>query len=353
MAGAIEYLSWYRFVMPKRIILYHIFFWTALYSFWIFLFQNRSFTISKTLTVEFCYLIFIALDFYLIMYVFVPRFFYNKQYVLLVGLILLTIGVSACMRAGVSKFMNLHFFLPGKPQPAFDIILFNSFINIFIWVQVLTGAKMLLDRIRNQHYIALIEREKAASELSLLKAQINPHFLFNSLNAVYGHIDRENKTARNILLQFSDLLRYQLYECNVDHIGLAKEIEYIRNYVSIQRYRTEENLIVHLHISDALGNPGIPPLLLVTFIENAFKYVSNYDDRENKINISLRMVNSTFRFHISNTKDPFRNHDLTKRSGIGIANARRRLEILYPCKHQLDIKETPDHYEVNLTMHLT
>src|SRR5689334_9952713 len=135
MAGPIEYLSWDRFVMPKRIILYHILFWTALYSFWIFLFQNRSFTVSKTLTVEFCYLIFIALDFYLIMYVFVPRFFYNKQYVLLVGLILLTIGVSACMRAGVSKFMNLHFFLPGKPQPPFDTILFNSFINIFIWVQ--------------------------------------------------------------------------------------------------------------------------------------------------------------------------------------------------------------------------
>ena len=109
-------------------------------------------------------------------------------------------------------------------------------------------GKMLIDRMQTQQQLELLEKEKITNELNYLKAQINPHALFNSLNTVYGHIDKSNQAARNILLQFSELLRYQLYDCSVEKVSLEKEVEYIKNYVSFQRLRKDEKLIVNLCI---------------------------------------------------------------------------------------------------------
>jgi len=204
----------------------------------------------------------------------------------------------------------------------------------------------------HQRQIAFIEREKAINEMNYLRAQVNPHFLFNSLNVVYGHIERENKTARNILLKFSEMLRYQLYECNADSVNIAKEVDYIRNYVSLQKWRKEENLIVQLQLGDALNGFNIAPLLLISFIENAFKYVSNFDEKENKILISLSREGNKLLFHVFNTKDPFQHVHVDERVGIGITNTKRRLEILYPNRHQLDIDEALHCYDVKLSLEL-
>src|SRR5580658_8588776 len=110
-------------------------------------------------------------------------------------------------------FMNRNYFLVGRPQPPFYELLLNSLLNIFIWVVFIVFAKLMIDRVRIQKHMNEMKREKENAELDFLNAQFNPHFLFNSINLIYGHIDKHNAMARIMLLNFSDMLRYQLYEC--------------------------------------------------------------------------------------------------------------------------------------------
>jgi two-component system LytT family sensor kinase len=274
---------------------------------------------------------------------------YKKGYFLFILVALGTIGISSLLRAELAVFMNAQFFMKGKQQPVLSDIFLSSFINIFIWVLMLVTAKFLWDKIQNQRYIQLIEKEKAVNELNFLKAQINPHFLFNSLNSIYGYIDKNNKTARNILLQFSEMLRYQLYECNADRVSISKEIAYLRNYVLLQQYRKEENLIVQFYTDDPLEECEIAPLLLVVFIENAFKYVSNFENGENKIIIALRNKKNKLNFSVFNTAE-HRTDNLN--GGIGLKNVKRRLEILYSNRHNLTISKETGSFEVQLQINL-
>src|SRR5207237_1798897 len=124
----------------------------------------------------------------------------------------------------------------------FGTLYLNSILNISLWVFVITIGKMIIDRIQTHRQLDFLEKERIKNELDYLKAQINPHALFNSLNTIYGHIDKSNPVARNILLQYSELLRYQLYECSAHKISLEKEMEYIKNYVAFQRLRKDEKL---------------------------------------------------------------------------------------------------------------
>jgi len=150
------------------------------------------------------------------------------------------------------------------------------------------------------------------------------------------------------------LLRYQLYDCSEDKISLEKEIEYIRSYVSFQQIRKEENLIVDFKINAEQGKYKIAPLLLVILIENAFKFVSNFTDRDNKITIRLTVVNDLFTFYIGNTIEQRLGirPSLNPRGGIGIANLQRRLELLYPEKHEISFNQEAAYYESTLTLQL-
>jgi two-component system, LytTR family, sensor kinase len=338
--------------MIRKSLLYHFASWAILYILWITVFQNRSLELTRTLTVEFCYLIFIAIDYYAIVYWLMPRILQKKKFFLFLTLDLALIIVSAMARARLALFMNEHVFLPGKILPSYFEVFKTSFLNIFIWVQVITLGKVLFDKIRIQRQLQIIENDKIRNELNFLKAQINPHFLFNSLNSVYGNIDKSNKTARSILLKLSALLRYQLYDCNAERVIMSKEIDYLENYVALQKYRQEENLIVHVEIDNEVKNMEIAPLLLGVFIENAFKHVSNAEGEPNKIFISLNRFHDSIRFRIWNTKEDRPNALLSSEAGIGIVNIKRQLELLYPDKYDLTFIQTGNIYDVNLKLQL-
>ncbi|MEJ7585936.1 MAG: histidine kinase [Ferruginibacter sp.] len=128
-----------------------------------------------------------------------------------------------------------------------------------------------------QQRVAEIAKEKAEAELNFLKSQINPHFLFNSLNSVYFLIDKNNPDARNALGKFSDMLRYQLYEMNGDQIPVEKEIRYLNDYVDLQKLRKDDQYVLSFKYSPEVKGFKIEPLLLVPFVENAFKHLSHYN----------------------------------------------------------------------------
>jgi two-component system, LytTR family, sensor kinase len=198
--------------------------------------------------------------------------------------------------------------------------------------------------------IRRMEVEKLSSELDYLRAQINPHFVFNSINTVYFQIDRQNTDARESLSAFSELLRYQLYECNGNEIPIEKEILYLQNYIDLQRMRKDENYNISLVVGDNLSGFSISPLLLIPFVENAFKHVSHHPER-NQVRIMLRRHDDNFELSVFNTKE--KKAAVNGHAGIGLKNARRRLELLYKNRHMLMIEDASDSYEVNLSLKIS
>lgn len=336
-------------VMNTKKILGNIGLWAALYVLWVVIFQNHALTISRTITVEFCYLLFIAANYYIHSYFTIPHYLYKKKYLQFTLTLLGCIAVAALLRVPLAMYINQHFFLVNQPQPGFKQLFLNSLVNIFVWVVMLVAGKLIIDKIRFQQYIDAMEKEKAKNELDFLKAQFNPHFLFNSINSIYGHIEKKNSTARNMLLTFSEMLRYQLYECNVESISIDKEVHYIKNYVALQQSRKEDNLSVVLDIKENVTGFTIAPLLFIAFIENAFKYVSSGGD--DKVEVLLEKQDSALFFKTRNTKETNVHNDIVH-GGIGISNVKRRLELLYPNKHNLTINDAPRTYEVTLTLQL-
>lgn len=329
--------------------IYHLIFWVLAYLFWIFIFRNGTLVLTHAITIQFCYLLFISANYYFNALYTIPYLLNKKRFITFGLCFLAGIAFTAILRVPVSMLVITYIFEVKNARFDYLNIFYDSFINIFFWVASILAAHLVIEKIRAQIYIEQIEKEKATNELNFLRAQFNPHFLFNSINSIYGHIDKSNKDAREMLLVFSEMLRYQLYECNVEQIALDSEINYIRNYIAIQKGRIDDRITISFCADDIKGQINVAPLLFITFIENAFKYVGFNDDKQNRISIGMAYQNGNLLFTVFNTKDTFINQT-EKASGLGIANTRRRLEILYPGKHQLIITNNADDYEVNLTL---
>jgi two-component system LytT family sensor kinase len=195
-----------------------------------------------------------------------------------------------------------------------------------------------------------IQMENLQTELRYLKAQMNPHFLFNSINTIYFQIDKKNTEARTSLQKFAELLRYQLYECNEDTISIEKEIEYLKSYIDLQRLRKNHNHSINFNAGEEVRDFALAPLLLLPFVENAFKHLSDFEDQPNHVDVNLYRQNGHFEFEVSNSKnntEKSKDHD-----GIGLKNVQRRLELLYANKYSLAINKTDNHYIVNLKIQL-
>ncbi len=338
-------------LLKRKIFLYHSLFWIAIYLLWVAVFRSYSFTLTRTMTVEFCYLIFITADYYAVNNFIVPEFLLKKKYGSFISATLSVIALSAWLRALVARQMNKHFF--GSVLTAgFKELYFNSLINIALWVLLITIGKMLADRMQTQGQLELMERERVKTELDYLKAQINPHALFNSLNTIYGHIDKTNQVARNILLQFSELLRYQLYDCGAEKVKLVKEMAYIKNYIAFQQLRKDEKLTVDFQIGNIDSRLEIAPLLLIVLIENAFKFVGSCSGKENRICIKIHSRGNILHCSFVNTMDSSNTIKPDNSKGIGLVNLKRRLELLYGNKYELTANNEDDVYEANLKIDL-
>ena len=333
----------------KYSVLKNLFLWTGIYLFWIFIFQNRSLTITRTLTIEFCYLIFIALCFYLQILILIPRLLNKEKLGLYIFYTFLSLTVAAGLRTELALFITHSYFF--SPESAdLSNIYFRSLLNIFIWTTLLTMGYFLIERMRAQRKMEEIEKEKIENELNFLKAQNNPHFLFNSLNAIYFQIDRNNKGARETLMKFSEMLRYQLYECNALNIDIEKEVKYLSNYVELQKLRMNDNYEILLNNAENIIGFQIAPLLLIPLVENAFKFVSHQTEGTNKIIIDLSYQSNEFRYSIINTKEKIRESVQNGEGGIGLKNVRRRLELLYPNTHSLTIEDGENIFTVTLNL---
>lgn len=290
----------------------------------------------------------LAIVVYTNLLVIIPKLNQQKKY----GLSILLIAISLMFYVALKNLHDVYLYGNILNNPERQSFFHNSFYNFSIIIFYLAFATTL--HLSKQWYlqkelIRKIELEKLNTELEYLKAQINPHFLFNSLNTVFFQIDKQNTAARETLSKFSDMLRYQLYECNGKEIAIEKEIQYLKNYVELQKLRKDEHYDIQFTHSEELKNFTVSPLLLLPFIENAFKHVSNTSDRKNTITIELKKSENQFQLIVFNTKDP---KPISGNGGIGLKNVQRRLELLYPNRHDLMITEQPETFRVQLTLTL-
>ena len=328
--------------------LHHVFFWLAFFVVWITLRIDDYPDLLPTILAGLLKVLSLAGAVYFTNYVLIPRQLYTKQYFAFFLSFTALVLVTGFL---VIKILNLILApyassITHWPNATFNSQVYDVYIPLFFMVGAAAGIKFYIDQLRTLHRLQGALRAGAEQELQYLRAQINPHSLFNSLNTIYFLINKENKEARETLMKFSDLLRYQLYDCNTDRIDIEKEIQYLRNFVSIQQLRHDEKYDISFHADENVKDFSIAPLLLITFVENAFKHVSAHE--HNQINISLKKEHQKLQLTVYNTKE-HRTHG-EEPGGIGLANAKRRLELLYPDKYTLDISDNSATFTVNLIL---
>lgn len=198
-----------------------------------------------------------------------------------------------------------------------------------------------------------LEKEKLATELKFLKSQLNPHFLFNALNSIYFLIKKDQDTAAQALVSFSDMLRYQIYECNDPKISLKQELEFLKNFIQLSQLRKNENFKLTTSFAENINGEMVSPLLLIPFVENAFKHVSTESEQKNWINIDLQLEGKTLLFNIANSlSEESASDDALVVGGLGLPNVKRRLDLLYPEKYDLKVTESEEEYKVSLKLEI-
>lgn len=228
----------------------------------------------------------------------------------------------------------------------------NRFFIVLVGMLGACFVKLVADRLEVRKRMEIMEKEKSIAELNYLKAQINPHFLFNTLNSLYAQLEIGSDAAKGTLSSIADLLRYQLHECNADFIPVRKELDYIKNFFNLQSLR-KDNCITDLVIAESPEDLVIAPFMLITFIENAFKYVSDHEDKENFVKTTISFDSGKIIFRCLNTLGkPDLSLSTAGGKGIGLVNVQKRLELIYKGKYYLHSEMMEGKYEVSLTIDL-
>lgn len=239
----------------------------------------------------------------------------------------------------------------GIPLP-FLAMVFNRASTSFLLILLLAGfIRLSFSFIRNQNEKKVLENAQLNAEVDLLKSQINPHFLFNTLNSIYSQAHARSENTEHSILKLSELLRYVLYESSAREVPLANDIQYIRNYIELQRLRLSNRVTIDFRVQGDLNHLSIAPMLLISFIENAFKHGISYS-QASIIQIQLTVENNRLTMAVINPMIESEESGNTERGGLGLPNVTRRLAILYPGRHQLTVRRENQQHIVQLTLNL-
>ncbi len=279
-------------------------------------------------------------------YICLPIFYRRKNVIVFVGMVALCILASAL----IEEFVLEKIYFTGRR--AESIKMFWAFIDIIPVVSILSGVKFGWDAIMKQKEVDKLEEVIKESELQFLKSQINPHFLFNNLNNLYSYALEGSKKTPQIILELSQLLRYMLYECKEKYVPLAKELDQIQNFVNLNALQIEDRGKVKFTVDGIDNSYKIAPLIMIVFVENAFKHSQSSQSNEIEININIRIEsNGKLNFECTNSYSEIANNANLAR-GIGLENVKKRLELIYPDAYKLSLKDDDQKYQVDFILDL-
>lgn len=314
-------------------VIQNIFVWCCLFLILIGGIQSEN-KISTT----FYAILFLVPTIYVTNYFILP--FFNKKKIVFFVLLLLNAVVFTIIPV---------FFISISIQKEISIEVFFNLYGFILLAMIFGMAiKIARDSFKRR-------QEEKEAELKLLKAQLNPHFLFNTLNNLYGLSVVKSDKLPGLMLKLSDLLRYSLYETKEIVVPLEKEIKYLENYISLEKIRLEEQAEINFSIRGDITGKQIAPMLLIVFVENAFKHLSTVNKEISKVSVTIHSTENGFAFLCENSyeKVSLKENNLEKgKSGIGLINAKKRLNLIYPNLHNLIITKGNGNFLVDLKLTL-
>jgi len=265
--------------------------------------------------------------------------FLRKKTILFIGLFTVNAVVFTVISAQLATLVS---------DKVFDLEMFITYFGIMVLALIMAAAlKITRDSFTRRQQVK-------DAELKLLKAQLNPHFLFNTLNNLYGLSVTKSDKLPGLMLKLSNLLRYSLYETKEVKVPLEKEIQYLENYIALEKIRLEDQTVIVFENNVADATIKIAPMLFIVFVENAFKHLTTSDELKSRVFVSIEEEDHHLLFTCINTfshSQSQHGHDLEKgRSGIGLGNVKKRLALLYPEKHTLHIDANDNEHQVKLVL---
>ena len=334
--------------MKKR-LLFHILFWLIYYLWSSYVTASFDYKFYRAFMSEAITLPLKIVVAYFLLYYLLPKYILTGRYkklIIIFFLLALTAGFIFRILQGA---IILPVFYPQRPFTPWDIGRFMwALFEIFSISAILLSIKLFILKFESMQREKELENEKLQTELSFLKAQINPHFLFNTLNNIYGLSLKNSPQTSDSILKLSELLRFILYDGSMPEIKIIDEIKIINDYIELEKLRYGERLNINFKIDIDNQNQMIAPLILLSFIENSFKHGASESRFNSSINISLLLKYGYLTFSVINSKEGGGYND----NGIGLKNIRRQLELIYESRHSINIQNLKDIFELKLTVNL-
>ncbi len=338
------------FVWTRTTWVYHTLFWVLFYASLMY-FEDQNQPVVFRSVIEFVNLFFYVVLVYFNIFFLIPNYLTGKR--LWIYLIML---VLTCLILTPLKL--LVFFVCYNHSPEIqEAMVMNQrwyFSTLLLMGGASTVYSIIADWKKQEKEQSELQNKTIESELRFLKTQINPHFLFNTLNSLYALTLKKSDDAPEVVLQLSEMMRYMLYDCNEPMVLLSKEVNYIENYLKLEQLRMKKNANIKFIAEGDISTQRVAPLLFIPFIENTFKHGASNQIKEIYIYITLKIIDGQIAFTCENNKpEVLPNFNTGKKSGgIGLVNVKRRLDLLYPEKNHLKIADSPDSYKVELTIDL-
>ena len=360
-AGALETGGTWSFpevrsVAQSRLLL-HLFFWTVYVVFFGLLYGSYIDDYYNAFMVELVELPFKMGLVYFNMYYLMPRYLLQKRYLeFFVYLLLLMGAIGALMQFVLLPFLIHPLFCPTTCTE--NNLTFYRFIKNIVNINYVVAITAVIALLKNwyshQQAARNLTQDKLESELKVLKAQIHPHFLFNTLNSLYALTLKKADAAPEMVLKLSSLMDYMLYEANAARVPLQKELAYIRNYIALERMRYGDRVEVLFTETGDMAGRQIAPMMLLPFVENAFKHGVSTETKDAWVRINVKVTAGKLVLLVENCKCGHRasNSSRDMASGIGLKNLQRRLELLYENRYELEIEDEPDSYAARLVLDL-
>ena len=290
---------------------------------------------------------------YGIIYLVLPQYIFKNKYWKGIGVILLLILGAAILSPLTQKFLIIPIreWLQIRAQSK---SVFSSFMGGLRGSMTVAGFAVAIKLVKHWYFKKveneILEKEKLKAELQILKGQLHPHFIFNTLNSIYALSIKKSDQASETILKLSDLMRYMFAECDGPTISLTKEIGILNSYIALAKIRFRDRLDMAINISGNFENKKVAPLLFLPFLENSFKYGTDEVLNNAWISLDLHLKGDQLRFKLMNGKCIDQESIIS--SGTGLLNVKKRLEMLYPSAHQLRISEDADTFIIQLVLQL-
>jgi LytS/YehU family sensor histidine kinase len=329
--------------------LVHGLFWVLVMLLLIYSGNERELTLIGFVRIM-IHIVFYMLVVYINLGYLIPKFLNQKNFMTYVLLLLAMVAVLTPIKV-ILLYITIE---EVDPREFLVMNQHTIFLLLFMMAGGSTVVRIISDWQKHQRDRKELETQRMQSEIKFLKSQINPHFLFNTLNSLYALTLKKSDKAPEIVIKLSEMMRYMLYESNERRVPLQKEVNYIQNYLALESLRQSGQADIRFNVEGEITDQTIAPLIFIPFLENSFKHGLNHQLSDGYVHVTMKVLENRLLLRITNSKPSIAPPPQDSKSGgIGLVNVQRRLNLLYPSQYKLDIEDNEREHIVELSLALT